>query len=263
VIVEFSRKKLPKEAGANMRASPISGVQPFVAMPAPVYVFLRANEKFVAVKGPLDFFTPEELRKLLPMESFFLPDFIDHVATFRNAGKKARALLLLEQELAPYEVSDAVIRIVGSLWNPAGIESLFVSAFLVELCDPLPGPVLEEARNRDVEDYEKRLLLSSWIAFLALHLGYCDLAFLNELRSSVFRREVGERIPAELAELTHIVRRELEARSYRQLEPDAFSGMPQPVARKAAARFARIERKIMKAGAAAPSIYGPQGFIDE
>ena len=61
--MDFRSKKLPPEAADQLRACPVESVKPYVAMPAPVYIYLRANAKFVSVKGPLDFFTPDELAR--------------------------------------------------------------------------------------------------------------------------------------------------------------------------------------------------------
>jgi len=71
MFMDFRQRKLPKEAAINLRISPIASVKPYALMIAPVYVFMRVNEKFVSVKAPLDFFTPEELERLKSFESFF------------------------------------------------------------------------------------------------------------------------------------------------------------------------------------------------
>src|SRR5689334_8605019 len=91
--MNFRPRKLPKEAAMNLRISPIVSVKPYSLMLAPVYVFMRLNEKFVSVKGPLDFFTPEELERLQPFESFFLPEFVDTALPFRQVARNVRALL--------------------------------------------------------------------------------------------------------------------------------------------------------------------------
>ena len=56
--MDFSRKKLPPDAAEKMRNCPIHSVQPYALMIAPAYVYMKVNKKFVAVKAPLDFFTP-------------------------------------------------------------------------------------------------------------------------------------------------------------------------------------------------------------
>jgi hypothetical protein len=272
--VEFSRKKLPQAEGGKLRLCRIESVQPFVAMPAPVYVFLRANEKFVAVKAPLDFFTPEELARLRPMESFFFPEFIDRVQAYRDAGRRVRAILkwsaedrAFEREPAPYEISDAVIRVVGRLWSAretqvASIESFFVSIFAAELCDPMNGELVSSVRDRDVSAYERQIIVSSWVAFLALHLGYCDLDFLASLRSAVFAGEVGDQFPAELVELVHVLEQELRATSFKLLSSSNFANRPELVAARLSGRMGRIQSTLIDPLFEGATIYGETGFID-
>jgi hypothetical protein len=61
--MEFSRKKLGQEAIRELRVCSIASVQPYALMLSPVYAYLPQNAKFVAIKAPLDFFTPEELAR--------------------------------------------------------------------------------------------------------------------------------------------------------------------------------------------------------
>ena len=82
--MEFSKRKLPKEAAHQLRVCPIPSVQPYALMLSPVYVFMKANEKFVSVKAPLDFFTQEELSKLRMYDTFYMPDFVDRTLPFRG-----------------------------------------------------------------------------------------------------------------------------------------------------------------------------------
>jgi hypothetical protein len=276
--MEFARKKLSKEQAREMRVCAVSSVQPYVAMPAPVYVYLRANEKFVAVKAPLDFFTAEELAKWRSLESFYMPEFVDELSSFREAGRRVRAILAWKpdgedaaaKELTPYELSDSVIRVVGRLWSPlgasgedrqAGIESFFVSVFVSELCEPLSEDGLRAARDRDVDAYERGVLASGWTAFLALHLGYCNLEFLNRLRQASFDGAIAPgAFPDEVIELDRLVREELDASGYRALRSGAFSQRAERAGRKVRSRLIRIERSLMDPASQAPSIYGEGGF---
>ena len=70
--MDFSNRKLPVSAAPNMRSVPIGELKPYSLMLAPVYVFLKRNERFVAVKAPMDFFTPEEIERLRPYETCLL-----------------------------------------------------------------------------------------------------------------------------------------------------------------------------------------------
>jgi hypothetical protein len=91
-------------------------------------------------------------------------------------------------QLASYEVSDAVIRLIAPLWNEGpSIDPFYVTVFVNELCDLLPGDTLKAYREQSMVDYERAVVQSSLIVFLALHLGYVDLAFINRLRAEAMR----------------------------------------------------------------------------
>lgn len=220
LFMDFRPRKLPKEAATKLRISPIVSVKPYSLMLAPVYVFMKLNEKFISVKGPLDFFTPEELERLGSFESFFLPAFVDSALPFREVARHVRRLLSWEPELddkgdlppAPYEIADAVLRLVGPLWG-AGmvIEPFFAAVFANELCDLLPPEKLRLAREQDVIAYERAILRAGWAVFLAVQLGYCDLPFINALLQRTFDASfTGVDIPtvgraADVEELLRIV----------------------------------------------------------
>ena len=209
--MEFNNRKLPVEASKELRNLPISGVKPFVPLFSPVYVFLPRNKKFLSVKGALDFFTPEDLARYAPFESVFVHQDEKETLPVRDAAHKVRSLLKLvekdyEKEAwegadkypqvklppAPFEVSDAALRMIGPLWTSNGggnvsIDPLTVLVFVQELCEPLPGKHLQEASAKNVENYEHAYFRSSWAVFLALHLGYCEPKYLNQLRARVFQ----------------------------------------------------------------------------
>ena len=72
---------------------PIESVKPYALMIAPVYVYMRRNEKFISVKAPMDFFTAEELEKLKSVEMFFMPQFVDAVLPYRNLARRVKMIL--------------------------------------------------------------------------------------------------------------------------------------------------------------------------
>jgi len=205
--MDFKQRKLPKEAVERLRICPIRTVRPYALMMAPVYVYMKLNEKFVMVKGALDFFTEEELERLNPLGSVFFPEEVDISLRFREVANEVKDLLSWNPEtaalqvlkertqgkkeelpLAPssFELSDAVIRVIGPLWNPGPhIDPFYVSVFANELCDLLPADLLKRYRDQSVVDLERAVMASSWAVFVALHLGYTNLGFLNRLRQSV------------------------------------------------------------------------------
>lgn len=262
---------------------PIASVEPFALMLAPVYVFLKANEKFVAVKAPLDFFTPEELARLKPLQSFFLPEFVEQALPFREAAREVKALLSWVPKIArkaegddypevplppsPYELSDAVIRIVGPLWGSgAVIEPFFVSVFANELCELLPPERLLESRDESVAQYEKAIFQSSWAVFLALHLGHCDLDFLNRVRRRVYDETMARIRPeaglTEVDEVVAISATAFDDPKVRILRCDSFGARAERVAQKIVGRMERVSAEMIRKERAVPSIYGPGGFAD-
>ncbi len=197
--MDFKQRKLPKEAVEQLRICPIRTVQPYALMMAPAYVYMKLNEKFVMVKGAFDFFTEEELERLKSFESIFFPEEVDTAIRFREVANEVRELLSWNPETAllqpreeiplavsSFELSDAVIRVIGPLWKPGPfIDPFFVSVFVNELCELLTPDLLKSYRDQSVVDFEKAVMSSSWAVFIALHLGYSDLRFINRLRLSV------------------------------------------------------------------------------
>lgn len=276
--MDFRQRKLPKEAAINLRISPIASVKPYAMMIAPVYVFMRVNEKFISVKGPLDFFTPEELERLKSFETFFLPEFVDAALPFRQVARSVKRLVGWEPEFkgesvlppAPYEVSDAVLRMIGPLWG-AGlvIEPFFATVFANELCELLPPEKLRFARDKDVLGYERAVLRSGWAVFLALHLGYCDLPFLNHLQQQVFDSSfTGVDIPsigraADVDELLELVWASMITDPAHAVKGDIFTKNPSRSAQKVARRLERVLGDAMiPAAQPVPTIFGERGFAD-
>jgi hypothetical protein len=279
--MDFRQRKLPKEAAINLRISPIASVKPYALMIAPVYVFMRLNEKFVSVKAPLDFFTPEELERLQPFESFFLPEFVDAALPFRQVARNVKRLVGWQPKLAgpgaggelppaPYEISDAVLRMLGPLLG-AGcvIEPFFAAVFANELCELMPPERLRQARDQDVAAYERAVLRSGWAVFLALLLGYCDLPFLNGLQRRVFEASfTGVGIPAvgraaDVDELLEIVWASMGPGAAEPVRGEVFGAHPSRSAQKVAHRLRRVQDEAMISETEpVPTIFGPRGFAD-
>lgn len=201
--MHFKTRKLPKSKTAELEAYPVHTAEPYRPLPAPIYVLLPQNEKLISIKGPFDFFTPHDLTKMKAAGSYFYGPILKRVEPFLLAAQEVKKMLGWSQptatrvlETAPYEMSDAILRKVASLWAPVasegsnqqaiGVESYFAVAFANELCDPIPGSRLEIARDRDPDLYEIALLRSGVFVFLALHLGYMDVKVLSDLRYRFF-----------------------------------------------------------------------------
>ena len=284
--MNFSARKLPATAAEELRICPITTVAPFALMLAPVYVFMRINAKFVSIKAPLDFFTPEEIEKLKPFESFFLPEFVEATVPFRDAGRRIRAILNWvpsdPQTMPPtsYEVSDAVLRILGPLWaflspvekRTVVIEPFFTAIFTNDFCDVLPITLLKQAREVDLESFECALLRSSWSVFLALHLGYNDWNYLSALRLHIFERTIQSKVgnsitgfqaSQEIEELIRLVADSVQNSTTPTLVSDWFAARPERVAQKIASRIERVKAQMIKPGQPPASLFGVRGIVHE
>jgi hypothetical protein len=275
--MDFTQRKLPVEAASSLRICQLETVKPYALMMAPIYVYMRRNEKYVSIKGPLDFFTPDELERLKPFEIVFMPPFVDSVLPFRQVARRAKAILHWDPSSggkaalppAPYELSDAILRVVGPLWSPDHyLEPFFVSIFSNEFCDLLPGNELLEARDRDLSLYERAIFISAWMVFLSLHLGITDTDYLNGLRLRSFRKVVGTEVSEEgvLAfqdELFDLLDQLLPGDSvYQRLGIEDFSERSERVAQKIVSRLKRVQTSLTDITFKKASIWGEKGFID-
>jgi hypothetical protein len=241
MAMDFKQRKLPKEAVEQLRICPIRTVQPYALMMAPAYVYMKLNEKFVMMKGAFDFFTEEELERIKTFDSVFFPEEVDTALRFREVASEVRELLGWNPEtvvlhelkektqgkkeeiplmLSSFELSDAVIRVIGPLWKPGPyIDPYFVSVFVNELCEIITPDLLKRYRDQSIADFEKAVMSSSWAVFIALHLGYNDLGFLNRLRLSAMNEimsgQAGVWKSAEIRQLVQVARESLGS----ELEP--------------------------------------------
>jgi len=280
--LEFSKRKLPKEAAEDLSRCPIDSVQPFRLIFAPAYVYLAANEKFVSVKAPLDFFLPNELERLKQFQNLHFPQFESTVQVFRNAGRRVRSFLTLraatpelnELTPAPFEISDSVLRTMGSLWWRDGGDDIGIEPFMaVVFCDELLGSVPEEpmvqAREQDVARFEKALIHAAWTAFLALHLGYCNLEFVKRLRDRVFLRTVEAptsfnrgTAAGEVEDLVEAALASVEGQLDQRITAGMLDGRADRASRKLCARLRRVKDELAQSEGEPPSIRGEKGFID-
>lgn len=284
--MDFSERKLTLEAAATLVSCPIESVHPYAMMSAPVYLRLQLNQKFVAVKGPLDFFTPEEIARLRSQGEFHFSRFVEKSVPFRDAGAKVRALLDWDPSVAarsegevalppaPHELSDAVLHLTAPLWDLSedrselGIEPFFCVAFANELCDTLPESLLLDARERDVAKYELGVLASSWTVLAALTLGYHDRAFLERLRQVVFSRvALSQVVESALLDLDQLERLALrvfgaERSPLGRVTLEYLQGLEDRAARKLVSRLRRVERELAFPRSRFRTVFGDGGLID-
>lgn len=287
--MEFTHRKLPRSEAGKLKRSSIDSIKPFALLLTQVYVFMQRNAKFLAVKGPLDFFTAEELDRMRPFGTLFMPDFVQVALPFRDAGKSVRLTLSWRPRKlagqseesngvsypeialppAPYEISDAVLKIIGPLWGAGGlIEPYFVTVFSHEVCDALPHAWMKQMRDANHLLFEDTLFLSSWAVFLALHLGRCDLAYLSKFRAQIFANAFPEiSLEQGLGEMDADSRDLLELARETYQEPtialtaDSFESRDERVAQMMAGRLRRVLREFVRKDRAAPSVHGEKGLI--
>ncbi|MBI2711580.1 MAG: hypothetical protein HYX41_01780 [Bdellovibrio sp.] len=267
----------------------VDSVKPFALMIAPVYLWLGANEKFISLKAPFDFFTLEELKKLKGHHQFFyLPQATQSVMPFREAALRVRGLLKVRPKKpvaasakttypvvalppSPYELSNEILQVVGPLWwryseDTIGIETYMISVFANEVCSLIPDAKLLQARDGDTLAYDHALLVSSWVVFLALHLAHCDYRYLNYLRLRAFER-VSLGTPAASwarpyeENLIGLVMDLLKS-SPQKITNQDFEGRNDSISIRLADRLARISNDLAAKGAEPPTVYGEGGFID-
>ena len=157
---------------------------------------------------------------------------------------------------------------VGPLWGAgAEIEPFFAAVFANELCDLLPEEHLLAARERSVEEFERAVLRSSWAVYLALHLGYCDLGFLNSIRAQMFALSLrGEKVPAigragEVQELVEIVWRSLSEDAVGMVKGTVFTSQSSRAAQKMKSRLERVKSEMIRQDQPAATIFGARGFV--
>ncbi len=248
----------------------INTIRPFALMMAPVYLYLKANQKFITVKAPLDFFTPEELSRLKFYKYFYYPEFASSLLPFREAGRQARLILTTRVEipdsaeepsssedllpLAEFEISDHILKTIGPLWsqdskNGQGIDPYFVIVFVNELCDLFSKDKLIDARERGVINFDYALFRSSWAIFLALHLGYCNIEFLNRLRNRIFDAciagESEHEVRNEVDELVFVAHSTLKGNYNKKVNIDFFKKRLGRLSQKLEDRLDRIRLELL------------------
>ena len=278
--MKFSVHKLLKDqAASTMRKVPVRLFKPYALMIAPVYTLLERNEKFVAVKAPLGFFSPRELEKFGGIAEFYLPSFVGRIEPFQKAGEQVERLLGLtevqklrtsegEKEspvpLSPFQLSDAVLQALGPLWgSDQRIEPFFLVFFSEEVCNPLDEKRVADASEADVARFELAVLRASLAVFIALHLGVFNRTLLTRLRDRVFdETAAGAETSRNLQQSDLIValaHRLLPDGEVTELKPDAFDGSD-AVSRKIRARLERVTKEMTAHAPAAASLFGEGGI---
>ena len=188
----FEDRKLEIDSADELLSCRISTVKPYVLMLAPVYVFMKRNEKFVAVKAPLDFFTPEELESFSNYSTFHLPKSVAAITPVQTSARVVRGIFSKLDAVFPppqFEIARESMKILRRIWGAEERVDFFSMAiFTDELCGALPSSALLHGRDTAVVRHDLGLLLSGALIFVLSHLGWGDLSFLRSLREEVYRR---------------------------------------------------------------------------
>lgn len=269
---------------------PMERIAPFLPCVSPIYVYFPKNEKFIAVKSPLDFFDPKELEKLKPLQAFYVPPFFDSIQPIQSIARNLKGLLNafeaqesknggpdfsdVQFPMSSFEKTDNVLQAIAPLWGPElKIEPFFAGVFASELCGKLPEALLKSAREKSIEVYDLAILRSSVAVFLALHLGYCDPEHLTKIRELIFARtaEVAEPNPdqidsvvvsAEFLDLINVVERLIQSPADEVITAESLKTISSRAAYKIVSRIERVQRDFQRDKWAVYSVSGKGGFCD-
>lgn len=275
------KPKLSKDAVKELRRIEPRLMKPNVVLPSPVYVFLPLNEKFVAIKPPMGFFTPQELTKMKNVKGFYFSNLVDELARFQKAGEAVKNAFGMRDKIklkssqgskeisipiSSFDMEDAVLRLTAELWGPHGrIELFFLNFFASELCDPIPTEMAEKIYDEYVDRFEMAHFRSSLAVFLALHLGWCSQACLNSIRKRSFERtalgkDTKDSSPTETENLLELVEELIPDVKTKEVFVNVFENTNVRMKAMIGSRIARIRAEFMNASLPDPTVYGEKGF---
>lgn len=269
--MDFSVRKWPREAASDLIQIPWKAVCVYQPVFTPIYVFLQRNEKFVSIKAPLDFFTDEDITKLQSFKALYTTPFISLVQPYMSEARRVRRILDFQKEHsdigpAPYELSDSILRIIGPLWfDGPKLEPYFITVFSQTLCAAIPKELLIDLKNMSVELYDIALQRAALAVFFALHLGVCDLPFLNSLQNEIMAAQLsGSDTLAKnsiWSELSILCAKLITQPNAPAIELSMIRQMNTVFSRRLADRLERVQSELIKEGALVTSIFGEKGFI--
>ena len=282
--MNFDKRKRSKEEARDLVHIPADEIRPYEVLTAPVYVYLKANQKFIALKGPLDFFDENSIKNILGKNNIFIGPFYEEAQEIKKYAKALREELMQpyvryndfndrpfpdpQITLPTYARSRICLRKATEIWSSdRTIEPFVVMIYIDELCGLIPKSDLIRAYNRDVDQFELALLRSSWAVFLAMHLGYYDLDALTHLRLNAFNwtfdlpnNKVG------FSETDRIIKTAMETVKVidqKTIQDLMFKERDDELSRRLAARFDFRAVEYLGDDQNSWSIYGEKGFLVE
>lgn len=265
----FDDRKLETADLAHMLSCPVDTIDAYSFLLAPAYIYMRKNDRVISVKAPLDFFTPEELVKLKTYGVVYFPPFVKSPVQFQTAGRVLKKMLSREDVKFPratFELMKEVSLMVSDLWfSNLQVEPFFAAVFAQELCEPIDPKVLLRAREEAVMLHDHALLLSGLFVFVAVQLGWIDLAELSQIRKSIYERTIAcenwsqpkSEADAVVADLHQIIQEK------KALGIQDLADFSTEWAAQLKARLKGWSARLSTRPERAPSIYGPNGFLPE
>ncbi len=253
-------------SAAELIQCPLSKMKPYSLMLSPVYVFLKMNQKFVSIKEPLDFFTPQEIAKLARYESVFVPKSINSAVKFQSAGRLVKSLLNTRIEGLPptsYEISNEVESVLLPLWGKdLRIEPFFMSIFADELCKKLPEEMMENGRDASIDLHDLGLLLSGASVFFGLQTGTFDYQKVSERREEVYLKTVSGTDWTRAGLASDQLVRDLFVllQASRSIDLEVLKSHPSEWCRRISSRLKRFQEAKRLSKEKSPSMYGEEGF---
>jgi len=274
--MRFRNIKFTPEEGRGLIKKSFSEIEPNRILFAPVYLYLRSNQKFVSIKEPLDFFTEADIEKLKTYENIYVHSFEKKLVPFQRAGKDLNQYLTsfeqnrwkqVQKGPYPYEVDHFILKRLSYLWGiDLSIEPFFTAVFVESFSGALEFKILKQAQEMDVVVYEKAFLLSSWIVFMALHIGYNDYDFLNKIRNEIFefclKAEKNPFNNSELEELFKISKNWVGENPFQKMTFQQFEKELSRVNQKFASRLKVVKEQFSENLKLEISLFGDDGICD-
>lgn len=264
----FRNPTLEQNAVDELVRCPVHSIEPYTLMVAPTYVLLKKNEKLISVKAPLDFFTPEELKKLELYEYFYFSKFIQEFSPYQTSGKIVKGLLSIDPlkgDLPPaaFQITKELTSLVAPLWGAGrAIDPFFAAVFTDELCEGISPKLLMQVRDASVENHDRGIQLSGLVIFLGVLLGWHSIEFLKSLRSQVYE-SAHTGIPHQdwsgpVKTVIQSAGKELDRGGL--ISFDQLARSPEEWARRLTARLRSFEERKLLGQEDSPTIRSSEGF---
>lgn len=272
--MDFERKKLNLTELNTLIEMDVGDLVPLRPLGTVVYLRLVQNQKLVAIKGPFDFFTSDEIDRIRGAEKVYAHPILESVDKIRRVAERVRSVLAWQEpaegiflEPAPYEISYSLKPHLSAVWRrndqALALETYFLPFFMEVLCGALPTEEFVRFRNEDFTAFEDALLCVDTTLFLAMNCGHLDVKYLSESREKLFRECIeGSRadVSIEIRELFEWARNRLREQSVTRLYQEDFKSDDHVTAAKVFSKLEKLDRPILDVNE--ESVYGPQGLID-